>query len=1254
MWRAAARPFAVGLALVLCAGTAAAQDATPPTVQGAAVNGATLTVTFDATLEPAKDSPQETTLILAFSVPCDTGDAHPNEVSVNGRVVTLGLNSPVVPGAKVVLDYVPGFTDDPLRAADDQIGGFSGQSGDARPRGGKVKQFLGQPVTNETPTRRTMGGAAGFARVDGLAVTNGMLARPTLRGTAGFARADGLAVANGMLAMANGMPAGPALRGTVGFTNADGKGSTCPFKPSTDSGAPVIVGVARVGETLTASTTEIEDPDGLSGATFAYQWVSSDGSLDTDIAGATGVTYTLIEADEGRTIWVRVTFTDDAGNEETRTSAATEAVAVAAELESAATEERGRGLILTFTKDIAIAGLHTHYTVSVDGARRATRGAFWEDNTVGLVLAEPVRWGQTVTVAYAKPSSGFVLHDADELAIASFGPVAVANTVPRAENRPATGAPVIEGAAQVGGTLTASTAAIADADGLAGANYTFQWVSNSGGGDADIAGATGASLTLTEALLGRTVNVRVTFTDDAGYRETLVSAATAAVAPRLAPLTAAFHDVPAKHDGKRLFRFELRFSENFPGRFDYRVLRDRAFVVTNGQVREAKRIVRGRNDRWTIAVRPASWEDVTITLPSTTDCAAPGAICTPDGRKLANAATATVLGPAALSVADAEATEGADAAVEFRVTLGRAALGTVTVDYVTRDGTAKAGEDYTRTRGTLTFAPGEREKTVAVPILDDALDEGSETFTLKLLNARGAAIADGEAVGTITNADPLQKMWLSRFGRTVAGHVTEAVSDRLATPLSGAQVTLGGQRVDLAQAEDGAALTQALTGLARALGASQATVPEDDGGPGAASGGAAPPVLSGSTARTLSGRELLLGSAFQFAREGEGGGPGLAAWGRVTVGGFDGEAPAETGNVRIDGEVTTGILGADAAWNQLLAGVAVSVSEGAGSFDQPGVDSGTVESTMTAVSPYARFMVNDRVSVWGLAGWGTGDMTIVQAANDRGQPERVTRADLEMRLAALGGRGVLMEAAETGAMDLALKADAFVVETESEPVSNEGATTADASRLRLVLEGSRSFEMGDGAVLTPVVELGLRHDGGDAETGTGVELGGRVSYADPGTGLSVEARARMLLAHADSGYEEWGASAAVRLDPGARGRGLSFSVAPTWGAASSGTQRLWSAQRPADLAPGGAFEAARGLHGELGYGLPVFGERFTGTPNVGFGLSDGAREVRIGWRLTPAARGHSAFEVNLDATRREAANGAAPEHAVMLRGALRW
>ena len=521
---------------------------------------------------------------------------------------------------------------------------------------------------------------------------------------------------------------------------------------------------------------------------------------------------------------------------------------------------------------------------------------------------------------------------------------------------------------------------------------------------------------------------------------------------------------------------------------------------------------------------------------------------------------------------------------------------------------------------------------------------------------------------------------VSRFVRTVASHVVDAISDRLAGPPKDSQVTLGGRKVNPTETKDGAALKQALTAVARSLGASEGPAPGgDDPGDGPeqawAGHGSGPndwrgaglglggfPDGAGTQRRQPSGRELLRGSSFHLTKEDGESGLGLAAWGRVSVGSFDGEEPAEDGNVRIDGGVTTGIIGADIQRNRALAGVAVSVSEGEGRFEQPGDDTGRIriESRMTAVSPYARYTVNDRVSVWGLAGLGTGDMTIVQEANDN-RTER-TRTDIGMRLGAIGARGALMEAGEEGGIDLALKADAFHVRTEADPIADEGKTTAAARRVRLALEGSREFRREDGVTFTPGLELGLRHDGGDAETGTGVELGGSLSWADPKTGLNVEARARALVAHSDSNYRERGASGSVGLGPGEGGRGFSFSLAPTYGAASSGMERLWSARDARGLAPGdgsgGEFEAGQRLEGELGYGFGLFGGRFTGTPNAGFGASGGGgRDYRIGWRLTPAVRGYPGFQINLDATRRESANdngNEPPAHGILLRGAMRW
>ena len=118
-----------------------------------------------------------------------------------------------------------------------------------------------------------------------------------------------------------------------GSTTVRGPGDgPAPNTPA--AGAPTIGGTPQVGEELTASTSDISDADGLEDASFAYQWIRT----DTDIEGATGSAYTAVDADEGKTLKVRVDFTDDAGNEESLTSAATDVVAAAPELLTASFE----------------------------------------------------------------------------------------------------------------------------------------------------------------------------------------------------------------------------------------------------------------------------------------------------------------------------------------------------------------------------------------------------------------------------------------------------------------------------------------------------------------------------------------------------------------------------------------------------------------------------------------------------------------------------------------------------------------------------------------------------------------------------------------------------------------------------------------------------------------------------------------------------------------------------------------------------
>ena len=497
-----------------------------------------------------------------------------------------------------------------------------------------------------------------------------------------------------------------------------------------------------------------------------------------------------------------------------------------------------------------------------------------------------------------------------------------------------------------------------------------------------------------------------------------------------------------------------------------------------------------------------------------------------------------------VSVADARAEEGTDETLDFVVSLGRAASETVTVAYATADGSATAGADYTATNGTLTFTPGETEKTVAVPVLDDAHDEGEETLTFRLSAASGAVLADGEATGTIENADPLQRAWLARFGRTVATHVTDAVGDRLrGTPGQDSHLTVGGYRLPLGQPDaDGAepatqadSLASLMTGLAGVLGlgSGQAGGTGVDPGGGGLGWDAWPdagrdPRLGQSQSVNLNLRRLLLGSSFRLALGGDDGGSSrlrLTAWGRVAGTTFDGQ----DGILSLDGDVLTGTVGVDGEWDRLLAGLAVAHSRGDGSYTMTDMEAngrGDLENTLTSVHPYLRYAVNDRLDVWGVLGYGTGQMEMEVG------PDETLATDTDLAMGAFGGRGILLPAGETGGFELATRTDAMLTRTTSEAVAGMESAEADAHRLRLVLEGSRGFAWAEGRSLTPTMEVGLRHDWGDAETGFGLELGGRVQYADPSLGLTIEGTVRGLLAHEDSDYEEWGASGSHASRPG--------------------------------------------------------------------------------------------------------------------------
>ena len=399
-------------------------------------------------------------------------------------------------------------------------------------------------------------------------------------------------------------------------------------------------------------------------------------------------------------------------------------------------------------------------------------------------------------------------------------------------------------------------------------------------------------------------------------------------------------------------------------------------------------------------------------------------------------------------------------------------------------------------------------------------------------------------------------------------------------------------------------------------------------------------------ARVLGGSSFAL--SLNAAEGGKAGGAGdIGVWGS---GDYRNLSGGDASAVEWDGDLWSAHLGADARLREnLLAGLSVSFSQG--SFDYTDRTTGTaaggaLESRMTSLNPYVSWSAREGLNLWATLGYGWGEIEI---DDDAAAP---VSSDLTQWSGALGASGTLLTSddwIEGGTTRLKLKGEGSLARVDVEGNGAEiNELTVDARRLRLSLEGSHAHKLAAGGTLTPAVELGLRHDGGDGETGTGVELGGSLRYHDPASGLTVEGHGRTLLANGGN-YEEWGIGGLIRLDPGADKRGMSLSLVPAMGETQSGVQRLWN-DGVTDRAANDNEAQAR-LQAELGYGFGVLGGQGLLTPYSGLSLADeGARRYSLGSRLEIGPSLNLSFE----GERRETTGDAAADHGVMLRGQLKF
>ncbi len=417
------------------------------------------------------------------------------------------------------------------------------------------------------------------------------------------------------------------------------------------------------------------------------------------------------------------------------------------------------------------------------------------------------------------------------------------------------------------------------------------------------------------------------------------------------------------------------------------------------------------------------------------------------------------------------------------------------------------------------------------------------------------------------------------------------------------------------------------------------------GGPGMAGHGPMDGAHGGGLVGTMLGYDPLSNSGFELNRESRGG--ILSVWSRSSRSQFTGLEDA----LSLNGDVRTTMIGADYSRGALTVGLSVGRTLGLGGYSGP--SGGQMTTSMTGFYPWVGYQLSDRVSVWGVTGYGTGSLSLTP--NGGGALE----TGVSMAMSAVGTRSELAGSRATGGFSLALKADALWVGAASDLLDGAAgrlnASEAGVTRVRTALEGSRAFSLGARLSLTPSVEVGLRRDGGDAETGAGMDVGGGLAFSDTVTGLSLDVRVRTLVVHQAEGFTERGMSLSFGWDPTPSSPlGLTAKLAPSWGGqAQGGAEALWGNQMAYGLGSHQMYGSGDRLDAEVGYGLSM-GARFVGTPRVGVSNSEHGRDYRFGYDLAADDQGSVNLKLRIEGQRRESPMQAGADTAFLGMATLGW
>ena len=517
----------------------------------------------------------------------------------------------------------------------------------------------------------------------------------------------------------------------------------------------------------------------------------------------------------------------------------------------------------------------------------------------------------------------------------------------------------------------------------------------------------------------------------------------------------------------------------------------------------------------------------------------------------------------------------------------------------------------------ITIVAGERTATgtFMLTVVDDEEMEEDETLVFSgILDAAVTGFMDiADVTLTIVDNDEggtseSMEAVLPELARVSVTSVIDVLSGRIAQVASG---SLG----------EGSASFAGHSSLAQALAANQQALNDGD--------------LS--LLEALAGSSIALeldgtGTAVPSAGGQAGSSGGIGVWASAD---YDRISSKADGLGDWDGSQFSLSVGVDGHVSRsTLIGVAASWSKGSAEFDSH-ADLDT-DTSLLGLNPYIGWHSRDgKQTAWGTVGYSSGDFE---------QDQEGIKTDLKMTVLAVGGS---TRFAEGSGVDFDIKGDLSTAELSTDATDSLAEVKSKAHRARVAVEAGVDKASDSGGHVMRSVALGLRYDGGDGDTGSGLELDGELGWSGPNRGVSVSGAANVLLFHTGD-LKEWGLAGLIRYTPShSKGRNLTFRAQPSYGRGESGSGQLWD-QQVKDLDENGGEPEAR-LVMDAGWGLAVLSGRGLLTPYSGLELSEGGSRV---YRLGSRVAVDSVFNIDLAAHRTE--DGDSPEHGIGLQLGMQW